>query len=55
MKLSTAEFSVPDMKTVGSIDIKLNKLSDQDEYAKVTIKAKVIRVNEPQKVATGKI
>ena len=55
MELSTAEFSIPDIKTVGSLEIKLKELSDQDEYAKVTIKAKVIKANEPQKVGTGKI
>ena len=49
------QFSVPDMKTVGSQEIQLNELSEQDEYDKVTIKAQVIKVNEPQKFGPGKL
>ena len=46
-------FSIPDLKTVGSSQINLNQLSDQDEYDKVTIRAKVLRTGEPQKVGGG--
>ena len=43
------------MNTVGSQEIQLNELSEQDEYDKVTIKAQIIKVNEPQKFGPGNL
>ena len=44
-----------DMNTVGSQEIQLNELSEQDEYDKVTIKAQIIKVNEPKKFGPGNL
>lgn len=52
---SSVEFEIPDMKTVGSSLIPLCDLHTKAEYDKVTIKAKVIKVNEPQRISTGKL
>ena len=43
------------MNTVGSQEIQLNELSEQDEYDKVTIKAQIIKVNEPKKFGPGNL
>ena len=49
------EFSVPDLKTVGSKEIKLSQLPEQEEYDKVTVAAQVFKVNKPQTFGAGKI
>ena len=55
VELSTVQFDVDDLKTVGSAEIPLNELQDHDEYDRVTIRAQVMRANEPQKVGMGKL
>ena len=49
---SPVHFEVTDFKTVGS---PLIPLSQMEEYDRVTVRAKVIKVNEPQPVGTGKL
>ena len=52
---SENEFHVPDLKTVGSALITLNQLNEYDEYDRITVKALVKEVEEPQTVGGGKI
>ena len=51
---SPVHFEVTDFKTVGSPLIPLSDLEKMEEYDRVTVRAKVIKVNEPQPVGTGK-
>ena len=51
---SPVQFDIPDITTVGSPLIPLSDLGKHEEYDRVTVKAKVIKTNEPQTVATGK-
>lgn len=55
MEASENEFHIPDLKTVGSALITLNELNNYDEYDRVTYKALVREVGEPQTVSGGKI
>ena len=50
-----AEFHVPDIKTVGTRQIKLRDVPSLNEYDVITVTATVIAANEPQKVSQGKI
>ena len=52
---SSIEFEIPDMRTIGSPLIPLCNLDEYEEYDKVTIRAKVIKVKEPQRIGTGKL
>ena len=52
---SPVHFEVTDFKTVGSPLIPLSDLEKMEEYDRVTVRAKVIKVNEPQPVGTGKL
>lgn len=52
---SHIKFDVPDMKTVGSPLIPLCDLEKKEEYDKVTVRIKVIKLHDPQTVGTGKI
>ena len=49
------EFNIPNPKTVGSSIIQLNQLNDFPQHSRVTIRVAVIKVNEPQTVAGGKL
>ena len=48
-------FEVTDFKTIGSALIALCELDTKQEYDKVTIQAKVVKLHEPQAVTTDKI
>ena len=50
-----AEFHIPDIKTVGTRQIRLQDVPSLKEYDVVTVTATVITVNEPQKVSQGKM
>ena len=52
---TTASFEISDPKTAGSFVLTLDKLSSLAEYTRVTIKATIIRVHEPQKVGERRI
>ena len=41
---------MPDLKTVGSIVIKVGDISNQQECAKVMVKVKVLETLDPQEV-----
>ena len=51
---STRQFKIKDIETVGSQQITLDQLQFLNEGDKVSIKEKVINVNESQKVGKGK-
>ena len=53
--MSEAEFHVPNLKTVGSTEITLSELGNYEEYDRVTVKAHVKKVGEPQTVGAGKV
>ena len=48
-------FEVTDFNTIGSPLIALCELDTKQEYEKVSIRAKVVKLHEPQTVTTGKI
>lgn len=51
---SSVTYKISDPKTLGSPMITLNDLDDKAEYDRVTVRAKVIKINEKQIVSTGK-
>ena len=52
---SSMAFEITDFKTIGRPLIALCELDTKQEYDKVTIQAKVVKLREPQAVTTGKI
>ena len=52
---SDVTFDVTNLKTVGSPLTQLSDLHTKDEYSKVTVTVKVLKVHEPQTVSTGKM
>ena len=47
------QFKMQDSKTLGSEIIELKKLSQKEEYDKVTIRAQVVKLAEPAAVGRG--
>ena len=54
VQVSDVEFDIPNIKTVGSSEITLGELHHYDEYDRVTFRAQVMKISEPQKVGVGK-
>ena len=52
---SEVQFSVDNVKTIGSTSIKLDQLQDFNEYDRVTVRASVLNASEQQTVGSGKI
>ena len=51
---SEAQFNIPDLKTVGSTIVSIKDLDTIPENQRVTIKARVIKFNDPQNIHGGK-
>ena len=51
---SNVEFSVPDLKTVGSSKVTLTQISQLPEHERVTIKVTVIKMNKMRILYGGK-
>jgi hypothetical protein len=54
VKESTMKFDIHDPNTIGTTTITLDHLSDMKEYDKINVEVKIIDINSPQVVNSGK-